>query len=280
MAQSRVAPAPRKTSVVAATADLPTSAADSVSVLTWEPFDLRKALVVVGFPSFGLASSIATSYLIDSLHLREIGGVVASSFPPAAVVQDGVASSPVRIFVGDVTCGPGGRCEQLCVVHSNMAPKPSILTPVARAVVAWAKEHGAQEVVCLEGFKQEAGSAAETRIFGAASDPQGREMLGMIKVAPYADGLLAGFGGVALYAARAIGQPALCFLVETRQGFPDARGAARLLETLKPLVPLVKINERPLLEQAEIIEAVSRDQRAKASRAERDLSPPEDVMFG
>ncbi len=253
---------------------------DSISVVTWEPVDLSQALVVVGFPSFGLASSIAASYLIDSLHLREVGGVLAASFPPTAVVHDGVGSSPVRVFIGDVVCGPDGKCEQLCVVQSNMAPKPSILTSVAYAVVAWAKERGAQQVVCLEGLKQEDAPGKEIRVFGAVSDADGRKMLDMLKVPPYADGLLVGFGGVALYAARALGQATLCLLVETREGFPDARGAAHLLEMLQPLVPLVKINERPLLDHAEIIEAVFREQIAKSSRAEKALRQPEDVMFG
>lgn len=253
---------------------------DSIITVTWEPLDLSRALVVIGFPSFGLASSIAASYLIDSLHLREVGAVLAPSFPPTAVVHDGVASSPVRVFIGDVICGPDGTCEQLCVVHSNMAPKPGILTPVAFALVRWAREHGARQIVSLGGLKQEGAPAKDTRVFGAASDPDGRKMLDMLKVPPYADSLLAGLGGVALYAARAVGQPALSILVETREGFPDARGAARLLEALQPLVPLVKIDERPLLEQAEIIEAISRDQLAKSKRAENDLSRSEDVMFG
>ncbi len=253
---------------------------DSISIVTWEAVDLSQALVVVGFPSFGLASSIAASYLIDSLHLREVGGVLAASFPPMAVVHDGVGSSPVRVFIGDVVCGPDSKCEQLCVVHSNMAPKSSILTTVAYAVVAWAKERGAQQVVCLEGLKQEDASGKEIRVFGAASDADGRKMLGMLKVPPYANGLLVGFGGVALYVARALGQATLSLLVETREGFPDSRGAARLLETLQPLVPLVEINERPLLEQAEIIEAVFRDRIARSSRAGKDLPQAEDVMFG
>ncbi len=280
MAQPRPTGNPKKASARATVPDSPAIPRDSISVVTWEPVDLSRALVVVGFPSFGLASSIATSYLIDSLHLREVGGVLASPFPPMAVVHDGVGSSPVRVFLGDVVCGPDGKCEQLCVVQSNMTPKPSILTSVAYAVVAWAKERGAQQVVCLEGLKQEDAPGKEIRVSGATSDASGRKMLDMLKVPPYADGLLVGFGGVALYVARALGQATLSLLVETREGFPDARGAARLLETLQPLVPLVRINERPLLEQAEIIEAVFRDQIAKSSRAEKDLSRADDVMFG
>lgn len=105
-------------------------------------------------------------------------------------------------------------------------------------------------------------------------------MLERLKVPPQKEGVLVGLGGVLLYAARANGQPALCLLAETREGFPDARGAAKLLEILQPLVPLLKIDERPLLEQAQVLEAMFRAQIERSKKAERELAPPTDVMFG
>ncbi len=280
MAQPQSAPERTRASTNRPNLALPSTLADPVSVVAWEPIDLRKALVVVAFPGVGLASSIAATYLVDSLRLREVGGLLGSSFPPSAIVQGGVGSPPVRLFIGKVTCGPDGRCEQLCVIQSTMAPKPSMLTPIALAIVAWAKEHGAEHVVCLDGVKRESGLEGEAQVFGVASDPEGRKMLDHLNVPPYTDGILVGIGGVALYAARALHQPALSLLVESRESLPDARGAARLLETLRPLVPLVNIDERPLIEQAGIIEAVFREQKAKSSRAQKELAQASDVMFG
>ena len=249
-------------------------------VATWEPIDLSQAMVVVGFPTFGLVGSIATAYLVDSLKLREVGAMLSTAFPPAAVVKEGVGSSPVRVFIGDVKCGPRGECEQLCIVESTIAPPPKATTRLAYALVEWAQAHRARQLVCLEGVKMEAGEADEARIFGVANDPNGRKMLDTLKVTPPADGLMMGLGGVALYAARALGQPALCLIAETRENFPDARGAAKLLEVLQPLVPLMGIDERPLLEQAEILEKVFRELRTKQSQATKELAEPADVMFG
>lgn len=252
----------------------------AISVATWEPVDLRQALVVIGFPSVGLVGSIATAYLVDSLRLKEIGAVISTTFPPTAVVHDGIGSSPIRIFMGDVVCGPDGNCEQLCVIVSNMTPKPAMVAPLAHALVSWAREHGARELVCLEGLSVEGGPSEEARILGLASDETGRGMLELLMVPPQSDGLLVGLGGVLLYAARAVRQPALCLLAETREGFPDARGAAKLLEVLQPLVPLLKIDEKPLLEQAQVLEAAFRDQISRTKRAEKELTTPTDVMFG
>ncbi len=255
-------------------------AGDSFAVVTHEPLDLSQALVVIGFPSVGLVGSIATAYLVGSLQLREVGGVLSQGLPPTAVVQKGIGSSPVRVFIGDVVCGPEGSCEQLCVIQSNITLKPAMLPPLAYALVSWAREQGARQIVCLEGLKMEEPQAQEARIFGVASDEAGLKMFEMLKVSPQPDGLLMGLGGVLLYVAQAVAQPALCLLAETREDFPDARGAARLLEVLQPLVPLVKIDEKPLLEQAKILETAFRKQLERSKRAEKDLSPATDTMFG
>ncbi len=255
-------------------------AAGPLSVVTWEPVDLSQALVVVGFPSVGLVGSIATSFLVDSFKLREVGALISPTFPPTAVVHDGIGASPVRIFIGDVVCGPDGTCEQLCVIVSNMTPKPAMIAPLAHALVTWAQEHGGRELVCLEGLSLEGGPGEVGRIFGLASDANGRRMLESLKVAPHGEGVLVGLGGVLMYTAAAYGQPALCFLAETREGFPDARSAAKLLEALQPLVPLLKIDERPLLEQAQVLETMFRQQVERSKRAEKELAPATDVMFG
>jgi uncharacterized protein len=257
----------------------PNTGGDSFAVVTQEHLNLSRALVVIGFPSVGLVGSLATAYLVGSLQLREVGGVLSQSLPPTAVVHRGIGSSPVRVFIGDLVCGPGGSCEQLCVIQSNITPKPAMLPPLAYALVSWVREHGARQIVCLEGLRTDEPQAEDARIFGVASDEAGRKMFDMLNVSPQPDGLLVGLGGVLLYVARAVAQPALCLLAETREDFPDARGAARLLEVLQPLIPLVKIDEKPLLEQAKILEAAFRKQLERSKRAEKALSPPADMMF-
>ena len=76
--------------------------------MTHEPIDLNQALVVMGFPSVGFVGSIATAHLVNSLHLREVGSVLSHAFPPTAVVREGICTSPVRVYLGDVVCGVDG----------------------------------------------------------------------------------------------------------------------------------------------------------------------------
>jgi len=250
------------------------------TIATWEPIDLSQALLVMGFPSIGLVGSIATSHLIKSLQLREVGSILSPVFPPTAVVRDGVCASPVRIYLGDLVCGPDGSCAQLSVVHSDIAPKPGSIAGLVQTLVSWANEHRARQIVCLEGLESDDLHSEEVRVFGAASDPSGLRLFERLGVTPLDNGLLTGIGGVALYVARATELPALCLLAATRKDFPDARGAARLLEVLQPLVPLVSIDERPLYVQAQILEATFREQIERSSRAAKGLSGQADMMFG
>ncbi len=255
-------------------------APESLSIVTWEPLDLSKALVVVGFPGLGLVGGIAAGYLVDSLPLKEVAYIISPAFPPTAIVDNGISASPVRVFLGDVVCGPDGSCEQLCVILSFVAPPPRVTTALAHSLVLWAKAHSARQMVWFEGVKAEGLPVGEPRVTGVASDEAGRKMLEMLNIPRSPDGVLVGVGAVATSVARIQSQPALCFFAETREDFPDARAAARLLETLQPIIPLVRIDEKPLVEHAEALEA---DYRARSERSKatvKDLSRSADVMFG
>jgi len=54
----------------------------------------------------------------------------------------------------------------------------------------------------------------------------------------------------------------------------------KLLETLQPMIPIVKIDGRPLLERAHVLEGVYRSQADRSKATVRSLSESADVMFG
>ncbi len=256
---------------------------EGFAVITWEPVDLSQSLVVVGFPSVGLVGNLATAHLVLTNKPREIGAVLSPNFPPSSLVSGGISSSPVRIYLTDLVCGLDGVCDQLCIVHSDIVPRPSNIPSLAYSLVTWARDHHARDLVCLEGLKARTtspGTTPEPKVFGAASGTASREALNRLKVPPLEDGLLTGVGGVALYAARALRLPALCLVADSREDFPDARGAAKLLEALQPLVPLVRIDERPLLEKAELLESAYKAQVQRQNLTVKDLSNRADIMYG
>ncbi|MEK6977105.1 MAG: PAC2 family protein, partial [Candidatus Hydrothermarchaeota archaeon] len=81
-----------------------------IVVMEQKKVDLSNALVVVGFPTVGLVSTIAANYVVTSLGLERIGAVYSNSFPPATVVHEATPMPPVRIYASKIACGPGGNC--------------------------------------------------------------------------------------------------------------------------------------------------------------------------
>ena len=76
---------------------------DDVEVIDFEDIDLSEAIVIAGFPSIGLVSTIVANYLIDALTLKQIGSVKSSQFPALSVVHTMEPLSPVRIYFSHIT---------------------------------------------------------------------------------------------------------------------------------------------------------------------------------
>ncbi|EQD25770.1 protein containing DUF75, partial [mine drainage metagenome] len=59
---------------------MPTLAADQVKIYEIKRVDVEGAIVIDGFPSVGLVSSIVANYLIDTLEMEQIGIVESPAF--------------------------------------------------------------------------------------------------------------------------------------------------------------------------------------------------------
>ena len=64
----------------------------------------ESGMMIVGFPSVGLVSSIAANYVVRTSGLSRIAGILSSDFPPYTLINEGVPSPPVRIYAGDRKC--------------------------------------------------------------------------------------------------------------------------------------------------------------------------------
>ena len=78
---------------------------DDVEVVDFVEMNLNDAIVIAGFPSIGLVSTIVSIYLIDALGLEQIGALISAQFPAVSVVHTGEPLSPVRIYAGTLENG-------------------------------------------------------------------------------------------------------------------------------------------------------------------------------
>ena len=58
-------------------------------------------IAICGFTTAGMVGVIATSHIIDSLNLTQLGTVMNENFPAVALIQNEVPRHPVRVYQGD-----------------------------------------------------------------------------------------------------------------------------------------------------------------------------------
>jgi len=210
-------------------------------------------MMIVGFPSVGLVSSIAANFIIRTSKLDRVAGIMSSEFPPYTLVHEGVPSPPVRIYAGQRQCDDKGeQCRQLITVAAEFMPKPEMVQPLANTLLDYAQQKGVKTIVSLEGINWQ--TPDEPKIFGVGSSAASRALLSRYGVEEMKEGMVSGITGVLLYGGEVRGMDVICLLGPARVNFPDARGSAKLLEIVAKMLPEIKIDPEPLYKEAEEIE--------------------------
>ncbi len=214
---------------------------------------LRGAMMVVGFPTHGLVGSVAASYLVHSLDMTLVAYMVSEEFPPTVIMEEGIVNAPVRFYASKLVCGVDGSCDQLVVVISDIQPPVSMLNGLGRALLDWAEEKSVQLVVAIEGQPIESDTRGDARIVAMAN----RAAAPLLEKYRFgaANGVVTGLAGGLLLAAIGRTTPVLCLVAQAHKDYPDARAAAKVIETVNPLVPLLVLDTKPLREKAREIEA-------------------------
>ena len=164
---------------------------DSVRIYEVKRVDLEGAIVIDGFPSVGLVSSIVANYLIDTLEMEQIGIVESPAFPTVSLVRSGNPQHPVRIYAGHPRSERTDRsvADRLVAFVSEFHPPPQVIHPLAHTILDWVQEQRCSLVVSPEGLVVERpphrpghgeGRArtpklSEVKIYGVASTRRARE---------------------------------------------------------------------------------------------------------
>jgi len=223
--------------------------------------DLRGASVVEGFPSVGLVSVLAANYLVEQLKLPKIGCITSRYFPVTSIIREGAPNHPVRIY-GD---------NRLVVFLSEFRPPAQLVMPIVQEILDWSKEQGCDPIISAEGLPVPEGQdLKDINVYGVASGERGRKMLEEKKINILSEGIITGISGVLLNEGLRQDREVLCVIADAHEAYPDARSAAKIVEAIDDLLPQIKLDTKPLYEEAErmekeIKEALSRIQSTLAS---------------
>jgi uncharacterized protein len=233
--------------------------------------DIENAMVIISFPTVGLVSSIAANYIISNLKLKLIGSIISNDFYPAAIVQNGIPTSPVRIFAGEHECGPEGDCDQIVVIISELPVKTSAYTILADKILEWCKNKKCKLMVTLEGVNSQDPSGENIQVFHVGSNENANNITKNLPSESFDLGMVSGLSGILLYKGAITDFKVICLLAEAHIEYPDSRSAAEVLKVLDKMVPQISMDPEPLLAEAKKIE-----EKMKSSMAQiKPYSPNE-----
>jgi uncharacterized protein len=240
---------------------------DQVRINEIKRVDVEGAIVIDGFPSVGLVSSIVANYLIDTLEMEQIGIVESPAFPTVSLIRNGDPQHPVRIYAGRPPADRAGRgADKIVAFVSEFHPAPTIIHPLATSILDWVQEQRCSLLVSPEGLVVDSAPRGAVRpagrgprltdvkVFGVASTRKARELYIEPNMTPFAEGVITGIAGVLLNEGRRRGFDVLTFLAEAQADYPDARAAAKVIETINQILLRTPLDPVPLYAEAERIE--------------------------
>jgi uncharacterized protein len=246
-----------------------------IEIRKFKDMDLKDGTILEGFPSVGLVSAIAATYLIDLLNLDQICALDSEDFPPTSMVYASKPKFPARIY--------GSSEHKIALFLSEFTPSLGLHRPIAKKLLVWAKEQHCNRFICMEGLPTETNNKAgeeearEINVFGIGSTDEARKELKKAGIEQLEAGMIFGVSGVLLNEGRWENFDVITLLAEAYAEMPDALAAAKILEALDKLIPNIKIDTKPLLEQSKKFEEHLKGLR---KQVELPIKEPYKVMYG
>jgi len=240
-----------------------------IEVRKFKDLDLKGGAVIDGFPSVGLANTIAANFLIAKLNLDQIAALDSRLFPPLSMVYASKPKFPARIYASDKL--------KIAVFLAEFKPPTVLDRLIANTMLAWAQQQHCKLIISPVGVPveeqgSEGGPAVDyfPEVAGVGSTDGAREELKKCGIPQLHTGMVAGASGVLLNEGRWTGFDVISLLIGVRTDIPDAKAGAKIIEAINKLLPQIKLEVKPLYEEAEKI-----DEHLKVLR--RQAKPVEPV---
>lgn len=256
---------------------------NTVEIHELKAIDLRDGVIVDGFPSVGLVSSIVANYLISMMGLEQIGIVDSPYFPTISLIRNREPNNPVRIYGGKIK--DGDKSLKIAIFVSEFQSPPNMIKPIAVSMLNWAQKQRASLIVSPEGLavEDDTSKKEEIKAYAVGSTIPARLYFEPYEeIEPFDEGVITGVAGVLLNEGKKRGFDVLSVLSEAHQAYPDARAAARVIEAMDRTVLQMDIDTKPLYTEAEIIEeSIKKFQQQKEAAEKRGIPQrPLPPMYG
>ena len=236
--------------------------------------DLKGSAVILGFPSLGLVSSIATNFLSRELKMDLIGGFTSSQFPPYCILQGGKPMPQIRIFsaVREEPECQGVGCRRISIITTEFIPKPEQYHGIAMAIFDWIQDTGVSTVITLDGIPMFTPDKYD--LIAAASTEHARSLIDEFGIDHFDDGMIRGISGILLLECSETDIDVISMLGTAKSELPDPYGAARLLDPIQRMFPEISVDTEPLYEEAQELN------KRIGARSAHASDPDDSILYG
>lgn len=214
----------------------------AVRIKETSKFDLKKPILIEGFPGVGLVGTISASYMVEKLKMEPLGYIVSEKFPPLAAVHNYGPLHPARIYKS--------KEHNLIVLFSEFTIPMGVIHHLASEIIEWSMEHKVRQIFSVGGISIEGN---QKDVFGIASTPALRRLMEGKGVKMIKEGATTGVSGVLLAECASRGFPAASLLAEAKPEFMDPLASAMVLNMLKKFID-VDLDTSELVNESKTIE--------------------------
>ena len=172
----------------------------------------KRPVIIQGFPSIGLVSTITTKFLIDHLDVEEIGHIESEHIVPLTAIHKSKVVNPITIYYN--------KKYNLVIVQS-LTEIAGSEWELAATMLDLAAAMDAKEIVVVEGMPSHAQNEINLYYFSNAGKMKNKQM---------SEGIIMGTTAALLLKAKDF--PVTCIFAEAHSQLPDSEAAAKVVKAL------------------------------------------------
>lgn len=243
---------------------------EEIRIVEKVKFPVKGSTLIVGIPDVGLVGVIASSHLIQTLKMSEVGYVDSDAIPPIVVIHENEPKSPIRLY----------NSGNIIILTTEIVLPTQTVFFLSRSIVRWAASRGVNLIMGITGLAVPNRLEIEKpAVYGIGSTAEARELVSKAKIKPFDEGLLVGAYATLLRECLRENMPNITLLAEAHLQFPDPGASASIIESLNNLLNL-NVDVKELIDKAEEIRIKARElmrrteQQLRAIRKTQEQSLP------
>lgn len=210
---------------------------------------IKSPIIFIGIPDVGLVGSIAVSYIVERLDMKEIGYIDSELLPPIVLVKDGMVKNPIRLYAN------ANANDSILAVVSDIPLLPPLITEFLNGFIPFIKSLNPRLVVNITGIAvQNRLQIDKPQVLYILTDADSLKP----NAIEFKDGIIAGVYASIVRSCMNSRIPTLTLLVQSHLNFPDPAASIEALEVVNSILAL-NIDLSELRQEAELIRIKSRE---------------------